>query len=180
MKVLIISASGFEDTELVVPLNRLQEAGIDAEIAALARGTIRGKHGHEAQATRAAKEARAEDYDMLILPGGKAPALLREDEDVLRVVRAFFAADKPVAAICHGPEILVAASVVKGRKLTSTASIGSQLNAAGAHRVDEEVVVDGNLITSRHPGDLPAFTREIMQRLEAGDGRLEALRRVPA
>lgn len=180
MRVLIISASGFEDTELLVPLNRLQEAGIDAEIAAPARGAIRGKHGHELQATRAVNEVRAEDYAMLILPGGKAPALLREDEVVLEVVRAFFAQDKPVAAICHGPEILVAAGVVKGRKLTSYAGIGSQLNAAGAHYVDEELVVDGNLITSRDPGDLPAFTREIVRRLEAGDGRLDALRRVPA
>lgn len=181
MRVLIITASGVEDVELLVPLNRLQEAGIDTDVAAPAQGTIRGKRGYEMRATRALKDVRADEYDVLILPGGEAPAMLREDETVLELVRAFFAAGKPVAAICHGPEILLAAGVVKGRKLTSYAGIGSQLKAADARHVDQELVVDGNLITSRHPGDLPAFMREIMRRVGAPSSeRLEALRRVPA
>ena len=111
-------------------------------------------------------QARVEDFDMLVLPGGTLNAdALRLDEDSVELVKAFFAADKPVAAICHAPWILAQAGLAKGRRLTSFASTEVDLKNAGADWVDEEVVVDGNLITSRDPGDLEAFNREIAQAL---------------
>ena len=165
MRVLIVSADGFEDTELLVPWYRLREAGVDVDIASSRAGTIAGKHGYEVSANIGIGDAQADDYDLLLLPGGKAPAKLREDLRLLDIARAFFAADKPVAAICHGPQILVSAGLLNGRKATCYRTVASELQGAGADYQDAEVVVDGNLITSRQPEDLPAFTREIMRRL---------------
>lgn len=165
MSVLIISADGFEDTELLVPWYRLREAGITVDIASSRKGMLSGKHGYEVTANLGIDEVEARAYALLILPGGKAPAKLREDQRVLDVARAFFAADKPVAAICHGPQILASAGLLKGRTATCYKTVASELQEAGAQYLDRELVVDGNLITSRQPDDLPAFTREIMARL---------------
>jgi protease I len=167
MRVLMISADDFEDTELLVPLYRLREARVDVDVASVERGSIKGKHGYRVEANRSVDEVTADDYDMLVLPGGKAPATLRKNGRVLELARRFFAQGKPVAAICHGPQILVSAGVLKGRTATAYKSVQPELEEAGANTQDEELVVDGNLITSRQPGDLPAFVREMMRRLSA-------------
>lgn len=167
MRVLMISADGFEDTELLVPLYRLREADVDVDVASLARGTIHGKHGYEVKASRSVDEVWAQDYDMLVLPGGRAPATLRKNERVREVARDFFSQNKPVAAICHGPQILASADLLRGRAATAYASVQPEIAEAGADTRDEPLVVDGNLFTSRNPDDLPAFTREIMRRLQA-------------
>lgn len=167
MRVLMISTDGFEDTELLVPFYRLREENIDVDVAAPEARVITGKHGYEVKAGLTVAAVRTDDYDLLVLPGGKAPATLRHDEQVLQVARDFFGKKKPVAAICHGPQILATAGLLRGRTATSYRSVGKELEEAGAVYKDQELVVDGNLITSRQPGDLPAFNREILRRLAA-------------
>ncbi len=167
MRVLMISADKFEDTELLFPLYRLREERVEVDVASLERRPLKGKRGYVIEANRGIDEVSAADYDMLVLPGGKAPATLRADERVLEVARGFVAAEKPVAAICHGPQILAAAGVVRGRTLTSYKGVAKELRRAGANYEDREVVVDDNLITARDPADLPAFTREIVRRVHA-------------
>ncbi|HBT83226.1 MAG TPA: type 1 glutamine amidotransferase [Desulfuromonas sp.] len=165
MKALILSADNFEDSELLVPLYRLQEAGYTVEVASTDRGSIVGKHGYPVTVDKTFAEVDAAAYAVLILPGGKAPAAIRHDPEVQAIARAFMAADKPVAAICHGPQILISAGLLNGRRTTCYRSVTEELQAAGARYEDREVVVDGRLVTSRQPGDLPAFMREIMRLL---------------
>lgn len=162
-RALIISADGFEDSELLEPRRRLAEAGFAIDIASLHRGTLTGKHGARVEASLAVRELAPGAYDLLVLPGGRAPARLRTDAGVLDLVRRFFAAGKPVAAICHGPRILAAAGLVEGRAVTGYRAIAEELRQAGAHFVDRAVVVDGPLITSRQPADLPAFIAAILE-----------------
>jgi len=167
MRVLVISADQFEDTELTEPVEALRKADIALDIASLQTGTITGKKGTEVEATLAVADANAADYDMLLLPGGKAPARLRESEPVLGLARSFADSGKPVAVICHGPQILISAGLVEGRRMTSYTSVASELDAAGAHYLDEEVVTDGNFISSRNPGDLPAFIDKMLETLRS-------------
>jgi len=166
MKVLMISADNFEDTELLVPLYRLQEESIAVDLASLRRGTIKGKHGYEVEANLAVDEIDPRQYAALILPGGKAPAALRDDPAVQKTVHHFFDNDKPVAAICHGPQILASAGVLEGRHATCYRSVAPELKEAHAHYENKEVVVDGRLITSREPGDLPYFMREFLKQVK--------------
>jgi len=163
MKALIVSGQYFEDSELLVPYYRLLEEGIETHIASSQAGPIRGKHGYVVEALALA-QIDAGEYELLILPGGKAPAALRKDDVLLGLVRHFVAAGKTVAAICHGPEILVAAGVLDERKATCYRTVARELQRAGAQYLDQSVVVDGNLITSRMPADLPDFMREIIRR----------------
>lgn len=162
-KALILSADHFEDTELLVPYYRLREAGWAVDVAAPQRGKITGKHGYEVEANLALREVKADDYELLLLPGGRAPAALRGEPAALAIAQAFVAADKPIAAICHGPQILISAGVMPGRRATCYFGVAPELRAAGARYEDHEVVVDGKLVTSRQPSDLPAFLREIMR-----------------
>lgn len=171
MKVLVISANGFEEAELLVPYYRFKEEGMEVEIASPSPGRIVGRHGYEIDARLGIDDVHAEDYDALIVPGGSAPAKLRENAAVRNVVRAFFAADKPVGAICHGPKVLISAGVLAGRRATCYESVVPELQKAGVHYEDSEVVVDGNLVTSRKPADLPAFMRALMKQLRAAPGR---------
>ncbi len=168
MKILILSADRFEDSELLEPLARLREADMQVDIASFGIGAIHGKHGARVHANRTIGEIRPEDYAALLLPGGQAPAALRKDAQVLALVRHFFAAGKPVAAICHGPQVLISAGVLAGRTATAYRSVAPELTAAGARYRDAEVVVDGNLVTARTPADLPAFLREFLAKLPAG------------
>lgn len=168
MKALILSADNFEDSELLVPLYRLREAGYAVEVAAAARGSIVGKHGYAVPVDLSFAEVDATAYAVLVLPGGKAPAAIRHLPVVQAIARAFFAADKPVAAICHGPQTLISAGLLGGRRATCYRSVAEELQAAGARYEDREVVVDGRLVTSRQPDDLPAFMREVMRLLPAG------------
>lgn len=165
MKALIISADHFEDSELLVPYYRLQEEGIPVVVAAPERGSIRGKHGYEIAVDTTIGEVNPDEYRLLVLPGGQAPAAVRKEPAALEICRSFFAHSKPVAAICHGPQTLISAGLLKGRRATCYRSVAEELKAAGALYEDREVVVDGNLVTSRQPADLPAFMRETMKKL---------------
>ena len=165
MKALILSADNFEDSELLVPLYRLQEAGCSVEIAAPQLGKITGKHAYEVKIDKTFADIDPAAYAILVIPGGKAPAAIRDLPQVAAVTRAFLAAGKPVGAICHGPQVLVSAGLLAGRSATCYKSVAEELKTAGAHYLDQEVVVDGSLVTSRHPADLPAFMRELMRLL---------------
>jgi protease I len=166
MKALIVSADHFEDTELLLPFYRLKEEGLEVDVASLAHGKINGKHGYEVVVDKALQDVDAGAYDLLVLPGGKAPATLRKEAAAVAIAQAFMRSDKPVAAICHGPQILVTAGVMQGRHVTCAPSVADELQQAGGFYEDQEVVVDGRLITSRRPADLPAFMREIVRLLK--------------
>ena len=163
MKALILAADGFEDSELLYPYYRLQEAGISATIAGPEVGTITGKHGYSVDANKTLDEVNAGDYDLLLLPGGKAPESVRLNDHAVQVTKEMMEADKPIAAICHGAQTLISADVLRGKNATCWQGVRDDLKAAGAKYADEEVVVDGNLVTSRCPDDLPAFCREMMK-----------------
>ncbi len=163
MRALILAADGFEDSELLYPYHRLREDGVEVDIAAPAPGPVVGKHGYEVEAGLAFADARAGAYDLLVLPGGKAPETIRRHSQAVELTRAMFEAGKVVAAICHGPQVLISAGVLEGRNATCYAGIRDDLKLAGANYSDEEVVVDGNLVTSRTPDDLPAFWRGVRQ-----------------
>jgi protease I len=163
IKALIISDNNFEDSELLVPYYRLKEEGAEVRIASSTDGTIKGKHGYEVQIDMNLDEVKPEDYDVLILPGGKAPEAVRRNKKALEISRHFFENSKPVSAICHGPQTLISAGLLKGRKATCFKSVAGEMIDAGATYEDREVVVDGNLITSRQPSDLPAFMRETIR-----------------
>ena len=165
MKALMISADNFEDSELLVPYYRLKEAGVEVAVASLSRRAIVGKHGYNVAVDTTLDEVNADDYGILILPGGAAPAVVRTEPKALEIARDFFARSKPVAAICHGPQILVSAGLLRGRRATCYTSVADELKQAGALYEDREVVVDANLVTSRQPADLPAFMRETMKQL---------------
>ncbi len=165
MKALFISADLYEDTELLVPYYRFREEGIEVDIASLKKGMIRGKYGHEVEVAKTLAEVRTADYDVLVLPGGKAPAVIRKDARALEIAREFIRSNKIVAAICHGPQILASAGLLQGRHATAYRTVAEEVTAAGAIYEDREVVVDGKLITSRRPSDLPAFLRETMKQV---------------
>lgn len=166
MRVLIVSADNFEDSELLVPYYRLKEEEIEVDIASMRKGKIRGKRGYEVEVDKTLEEVRSRDYDLLILPGGKAPEAIRKEEEAVKIAKDFFEGNKPVSAICHGPQLLVTADLLKGRHATCSKSVAEELKDAGAIYEDREVIVDGNLITSRQPSDLPAFLRETMNMLK--------------
>ncbi|MCK5274383.1 MAG: type 1 glutamine amidotransferase [Alphaproteobacteria bacterium] len=161
MRALIISSDRFEDSELAQPLRQLQAKGVEVDIAAPKKGLITGKHGHKVSVGLALDAVRPEDYGLLLLPGGKAPASLRKDPEAVAIARHFLQADKPVAAICHGPQVLIATGLLAGRTATCYRDMRQELEAAGVEYLDREVVVDDNLITSRQPADIPAFMRAI-------------------
>jgi protease I len=163
MKILMISADNFEDLELFVPYYRLREEGFLVDLASIRKESIKGKHGYEILADKTLKEINPGDYDVLVLPGGKAPETIRKEKEALEIAKHFFAKNKPVAAICHGPQTLISAGLLKGRRATCYKSVAQEMKDAGAIYEDKEVVVDGNLVTSRQPSDLPAFMREMMK-----------------
>lgn len=165
MKALMISADNFEDSELLVPYYRLKEAGIEVTLASMKRGTITGKHGYEVSVDKSLDEVNPDEYGILVLPGGKAPEAVRKEEKALNIARSFFTANKPVAAICHGPQTLISAGLLMGRRATCYSSVANEMRDARALYEDSEVVVDGNLVTSRQPDDLPAFMRETMKKI---------------
>lgn len=167
MKALILAADGFEDSELLYPYYRLKEENIPVHVAGPEKGAITGKHGYSVEADMAFADVQAAGYDLLVLPGGKGPETVRLDEDAVAATRQMMEAGKVVAAICHGAQVLISAGVLEGRKATCYEGVRDDLKAAGGNYSDEEVVVDGNLITSRFPADLPAFSREILKALNA-------------
>jgi protease I len=165
---LILTADKFEDTELLVPYFRLLESGAVVHVAAPSLDRINGEHGYSLEPDITIDDVDAGEYDLLIVPGGYpdgAPATVRDIPHAREIARAFMTANKPVASICHGPWLLAAAGVVDGRHLTSYWHDGvpEDVRAAGGIWEDRPVVVDGNLVTSRWPADLPAFTSAMMQ-----------------
>ena len=161
MKALILSADDFEDLELIYPYYRLKEEGWEITVAASERGTIRGKHGYPVHVDAKYSDVDPKEYDLLLLPGGRAPEQVRLHKEALDIAKSFFQDDKYVAAICHGPQILASANLLKGKRATGWKGVKDDIYNAGANYIDAEVVVDGNLITSRMPDDLPAFMREV-------------------
>jgi protease I len=166
MKALIISADNYEDTELLVPLYRFQEEGIGVDVASMQKGTIKGKHGYETTVNKTLDEVNPDDYDILVLPGGKAPETVRKQPKAVSLAQHFFQKNKPVAAICHGPQTLITAGLLKGRHATCYRTVAEEMKNSGALYEDSEVVVDGNLVTSRQPSDLPAFMRETLKMMK--------------
>jgi protease I len=172
-RVAVLATDGFEQEELTSPIDALQEAGAETVIVSPNEDKIRGwkhtKWGRKFKVDLTLAEADAANFDALVLPGGVMnPDTLRRDPAALEFVRAFFAAGKPVGAICHGPWTLIDAGVVRGRRMTSYASIQTDLKNAGADWVDQEVVVDNGLVTSRKPDDLPGFNAKLIE--EIGEG----------
>lgn len=177
-RIGILAADGFEQSELEKPLAALMEAGAAVDIISLNSGSIRGmKHmedGDPVNVTLTVKQADPDKYDGLMIPGGLYnPDALRSDSAAVEFVRTFAEQGKPIAAICHGPWLLAEAGIAQGRRLTSWPAIQTDMRNAGADWVDEEVVVDQGIVTSRKPEDIPAFNRKMIE--EFGEGRHEAL-----
>lgn len=173
LKVAILVADGFEQQELTEPQKALEEAGATTEIVSPVKGQVEGwKHfdkGDKFPVDVALDDAKAESYDALLLPGGVAnPDQLRTIPRAVEFIKEFFDAGKPVAAICHGPWTLIEADVVRGRTVTSWPSLKTDLRNAGAEWVDEEVVTDKGLVTSRKPQDIPAFNRKMIEEFAEG------------
>jgi protease I len=168
-RIAMLLDDDFEDSEYRVPFDRLIDAGHEVEILGSTRKVVKGKRGkEEARVTGLCAEHDPADYDAMVIPGGYAPDKLRMDARVVDLVRRFFATGKPIAAVCHGPQLLIEADVVKGHKVTSWPSVRTDLVNAGATWIDHEVVEDEPLITSRNPSDLEAFSDALIRRLARG------------
>lgn len=168
LKAVVLTADKFEDMEVYVPVFRLMEEGWKVDIAAPKKEEIHGENGYSLNPDITIDEVNPDEYDLLIIPGGSpngAPATVRKIKKSLEITKSFFAKNKPVVSICHGPWTLASADVIKGRHLTSFWHDGvpEDIKKAGGIWEDNEVVVDGNLVTSRWPFDLPAFNREMMK-----------------
>lgn len=179
-RVAILVTQGFEQSELTGPKEALEKAGAKAEIVSPAGDKVQAwdeqDWGKSFRVDVPLKKARPDDYDALVLPGGVMnPDKLRMDKKAVDFVRAFVAAQKPIAAICHGPWTLIEAGAVEGRRVTSWPSLQTDLRNAGAEWVDEQVVVDNGLVTSRKPADLPAFNRKMLEEFAEGRHTTEAV-----
>jgi protease I len=168
MKIACVLAEGFEDSEFKKPYDAFRDAGHEVIVIGKKKGeTLAGKAGKEkAKVDVAIDDARPDDFEALFIPGGHSPDMLRGEPGFVTFTRAF--ADKPILAICHGPQLLMTAGLVEGRRLTAWKTVQRDLEHTGADVVDEEVVVDDNLVTSRQPDDIPAFIRESLQVMRRG------------
>ena len=169
-RVLILATDGFEQSELIEPRKALEAAGIETVVASPKRGEIKGWNhtdwGERVAVDAGLDEVEAEDFDALLLPGGQMnPDALRLEDRVIELIEDFDEADKPIAAICHGPWLLVEADIIDGRTVTGWPSIRTDLENAGGDVVDQPVAVDGNLITSRKPDDIPVFSKTLVDAL---------------
>ena len=165
-RIALLVEADYQDMEVWYPKLRLTEAG--AEVVTIGTSTgpdYKGKHGYPITVDTTASQVNVNDFDAIVIPGGWAPDKLRQDSSIVDLVKAINAAGKPIAAICHAGWVLTSADIVRGKTLTSYIAIKDDLTHAGANWVDREVVVDGNLVTSRKPDDLPAFCRELIRLL---------------
>jgi len=172
-KVAILTEEGFEQVELTSPLEALKQAGATVDVVSPKGGKIKAwdktNWGIEIDVDKQLSDVNPDDYDALVLPGGVLnPDKLRQNKDAVAFVSAFLDEGKPVAAICHGPQMLIETGMISGRTLTSFPSLQTDLKNAGAHWVDEEVVVDNGLVTSRRPDDLEAFNRKAIEEIAEG------------
>jgi protease I len=173
-KAVVLTADKFEDMEVFFPVFRLLEEGWQVDIAAPNMKEIHGENGYELKPDKTINQVNPDEYDLLVIPGGApdgAPTTVRKIKKAQEIAKSFFADNKPVASICHGPYTLVSADLVRGRHLTSFLHDGvpEEIRAAGGIWEDKEVVVDGNLVTSRWPMDLPAFMRETMKMVKKAE-----------
>ena len=178
-KVAILVADGFEQVEMTKPREALDEAGAETKIVSLKPGKIQGVNhadkGDKFDVDLTLDDARPEEFDALMIPGGlHNPDAMRTNEKALQFARHFFREGKPVAAICHGPQLLINADLVRGRKMTSWPAIQVDMRNAGARWVDEEVVVDNGLVSSRKPDDIPAFNRKMIEEFSEGRNKTAA------
>ena len=172
-KIAILATHGFEQSELEVPRDRLQKAGATVDVVSLASGEIKGwdkkDWGRPVKVDKTLDQAAAADYDAVVLPGGQInPDLLRVEPKALKFIKDIFDAKKTVAAVCHGPWLLIETGIAKGRNMTSYKSIKTDMKNAGAKWEDSAVVVDQGVITSRNPGDLEAFSAKIIEEVKEG------------
>jgi protease I len=164
VRAAVLVEQQYQEVEVWYPVYRLREAGCKVTLVGPEAGaTYPSKLGYPAKSDRSAKDVSAEDFDVLVIPGGFAPDYLRRNEAILKLVRGMAEQNKVVAAVCHGPWVLCSTPALKGKKATCFFAIKDDVINAGAHYVDEEVVRDGNLITSRKPDDLPAFMQTILR-----------------
>jgi protease I len=175
-KVAVVATDGFEQSELTEPRRALMEAGAHVDVIAPHGGSIQGMQHHDigdkVAVDRTLDEARPDEYDALVLPGGVAnPDELRINDKAIAFIRSFVTGQKPIAAICHGPWTLIEAGAVRGRKMTSWPSLKTDLRNAGAEWVDQEVVTDKGLVTSRKPDDIPAFNKKAIEEFAEGSHR---------
>jgi protease I len=178
-KVAILVADGFEQVEMTKPRGALNEAGAETKIVSLKTGKIQGMNhmdkGDKFAVDLTLDEARPEEFDALVIPGGLYnPDAMRTNEKARNFARHFFRESKPVAVICHGPQLLINADLVRGRRMTSWPAIQLDMRNAGARWVDEEVVVDNGLVSSRKPDDIPAFNRKMIEEFAEGRHRTAA------
>jgi protease I len=178
-KIAVLATDGFEQAELTEPVQALRAAGAEVDIISLNTGEIQGmKHHDKGDKTKvdlALSEAHPEQYDALLLPGGVAnPDTLRADKHAVAFVQHFVNTRKPIAAICHGPWTLIETDLLRGKRVTSWPSLKTDLKNAGAEWVDQEVVVDETLVTSRNPDDIPAFNRAFLELLAHGQAKQAA------
>lgn len=163
--IAIVLGNDFEDAEFETPHTTFLKHGLQVDVIGSRVGDVTGKHGTKVSIDKSIDDATADDYDVLVIPGGFSPDHLRTDDRIVDFVRAFGDQEKVIAAVCHGPSLLIEAGLVDGKTMTSWPSIRTDLRNAGADVVDREVAVDGKLITSRNPDDLPAFTDTILASL---------------
>ncbi|MDI3339951.1 MAG: type 1 glutamine amidotransferase domain-containing protein [Sphaerobacter sp.] len=166
-RVAMVVAPGFEDSEAIEPKRYLEERGATVTVIGLERGTVEGKKGATLAVDATFDEVSVDQFDALVIPGGGSPERLRIHDGPVAFARAFVESGKPVAAICHGPQLLISADVLRGRTVTCVAGIRDDVKNAGATYVDQALVEDGNLITSRVPSDLPQFNEAIARALAA-------------
>ena len=175
-KIAVLMGDEFEDSEYAKPVARLRKAGHEIEVLGEKKGAeLEGKRGDEkVRVDRAVASADPNDYDALLIPGGHSPDHLRIHEPAVKFVKRFDGLRRPMAVVCHGPQLLIEAGVAKGRRMTSWPSVRTDLRNAGAEVVDEEVVEDGHLITSRKPDDLDAFSDALLRRLDRKETQRES------
>ncbi|MEY4266690.1 MAG: protease [Pseudomonadota bacterium] len=167
MRIAVLAERDFEDLELWYPLLRLREAGAETVVVGMGEASYRGKHGIEVKVDRQIADIGTETFDGIVVPGGWAPDRLRRDPAILALVRRVFEQGRMIASICHGPWVLISARICAGKRMAGVVAVKDDLEYAGAVFVDEEVVIDGNLVTARTPRDIPAWGRAIVAALAA-------------
>lgn len=180
MRIAVLIADEYEDSEYRKPADAFREAGHELVHVGLELGTVMGKHGDTCKIDRLISDVVEREFDALFIPGGHSPDNLRGDPDVLDFTQEFVESGKPTLLICHGPQILLSAGLVPGRRLTAWTTVQGDLQKAGADVQDEEVVEDGNLLSSRNPDDIPAFIKSSLKMLQRADEEMPTGERVEA